>query len=64
MIIYAIFLKQRWNLQRTYKRSEKGHKLETQRMEKHYDDLQDPEVDKNYTVLDCTDQGTPYEETL
>lgn len=66
MIAYVIFLKQRWNLQRTDKREDKGQQPETQRREHHYDDLQDTDVDQfeKYTVLDSTNQETPYEETL
>lgn len=55
---------QRWNLQRMDNRAEKGNQLETQSMEQHHNDLQDTDVDKNYTILDLTNQETPYEETF
>lgn len=64
VITYIIFLMQRWNLQRTDNRAEKGNQLETQNMEQHYDDLQDTDVDQNYTTLDRANQETPYEETF
>lgn len=64
VITYIIFLMQRWNLQRMDNRAEKGNQLETQSMEKHHNDLQDTDVDKNYTILDLTNQETPYEETF
>lgn len=63
-LLVMIFLKQCWNLQRTDKRAEKGHQLETQSREQHCYNLQDTDVGKNYTSLDRPDQETPNEKTL
>lgn len=64
IITYVIFKKQLLLLHKIDKRKEESHQLQTQSMAQHYDDLQDTDVDKNYTALDSTNQESPYEETL
>lgn len=64
IIIYLLFKKQLLLLHKINKRKEESHQLQTQSMAQHYDDLQDTDVDKNYTALDRTNQESPYEETL
>lgn len=64
MIIYLILKKQLLLLHKIDKRMDKSHQLETQSSEQHYDDLQDTDIDKNYSALDRTNQETLNEETL
>lgn len=64
MIIYVILKKQLLLLHKIDKRMDKSHQLETQSSEQHYDDLQDTDIDKNYTALDRTNQETLNDETL
>ncbi|XP_052710525.1 uncharacterized protein LOC128184925 [Crassostrea angulata] len=63
IIIYLLFKKQFLLFHKIDKRKDENHQLETKSMAQHYDDLQDTDVDKNYTALDRTNQESPYEET-
>lgn len=64
IITYVIFKKQLLLLHKTDKLKNRSHQLETQISNQHYNDLQDTGMDKTYTALDCTNQESPYEETL
>nr|XP_034331254.1 uncharacterized protein LOC117690733 isoform X2 [Crassostrea gigas] len=64
ILIYLLFKKQLFLLHKIDKRKDESPQLQTQSMAQHYDDLQDTDVDKNYTALDCTNQESPYAETL
>lgn len=64
IISYVIFKKQLLLLHNIDKRKEESHQLQTQSLAQHYDDLQDTDVEKNYTALDSTNQESQYEEPL
>eukprot|EP00105_Crassostrea_gigas_P018388 XP_011436498.1 PREDICTED: uncharacterized protein LOC105334657 isoform X2 [Crassostrea gigas] len=64
IISYVIFKKQLLLLHKIDKRKEESHQLQTQSLAQHYDDLQDTDVEKNYTALDSTNQESQYEEPL
>lgn len=62
--IYIVFQKWRRNIKTTDRYDGKVNQLENKSMEQHYDDLQDIDVEKNYSHFDRLDQETPYKENL